>query len=224
MKKAIIFGAIGTLVETSKMQRDAFNQAFSEAQLDWHWSEDDYIQMLKKSGGCQRIADYADARGEDVNAQELHKRKTQIFNGMMEKDGLIPRDGVMETIAYAKRAGLKLGFATTTSPDNIQAIFNALDGALQRSMFDFVGSAETVTASKPDPEIYERAMDEMSVIAAECIAIEDTAVSMQAAVAAGIDCVAFAGAYTEASDFDDGVHLVERLDPSDLFPEALSAA
>ncbi|MFT7179418.1 MAG: phosphoglycolate phosphatase-like HAD superfamily hydrolase, partial [Oceanospirillaceae bacterium] len=38
--KAILFGSIGTLVETSELQRRAFNQAFSEAGLDWNWSEE----------------------------------------------------------------------------------------------------------------------------------------------------------------------------------------
>jgi len=216
MKKAIIFGAIGTLVETSKMQLDAFNQAFKEADLEWHWAEAEYIQLLKKSGGRDRISDYAKAQGVTVDAEEIHRRKTQIFNDMMVSDGLTPRPGVMETIAHAKDAGIKLGFATTTSQNNIQAIFVALHGALQRSMFDFVGSSETVTASKPDPEIYMRAMDDLGVTASECIAIEDTAVSMKSAIAAGIDCVAFPGAFTEASDFDDDVRIVEKLDPDTL--------
>lgn len=216
MKKAIIFGAIGTLVETSKMQRNAFNQAFSEAGLDWEWSEDTYIQLLKKSGGRNRISDYAEAQGITVDANELHRRKTQIFNEMMVSEGLKPRPGVMETISHALAAGVKLGFATTTSQNNIQAIFIALDGALQRSMFDFIGSAETVTAPKPDPEIYHRAMDEMGVTPSECIAIEDTAVSMKSALAAGIDCIAFPGAYTEATDFEASTHIVAKLDPMTL--------
>tara|TARA_B110000503_G_scaffold47893_1_gene77939 strand:+ start:1294 stop:1407 length:114 start_codon:yes stop_codon:yes gene_type:complete len=33
--KAVFFGSIGTLVETSDLQRRAFNQAFAEAGLDW---------------------------------------------------------------------------------------------------------------------------------------------------------------------------------------------
>jgi len=36
--KAILFGSIGTIVETSELQLKSFNQAFSEAGLDWNWS------------------------------------------------------------------------------------------------------------------------------------------------------------------------------------------
>ena len=38
--KAILFGSIGTLIETSDLQREAFNQAFKEAGLDWYWDHD----------------------------------------------------------------------------------------------------------------------------------------------------------------------------------------
>ena len=34
--KAILFGSIGTIVETSELQRKSFNQAFFEAGLDWN--------------------------------------------------------------------------------------------------------------------------------------------------------------------------------------------
>ena len=58
--KAILFGSIGTLIETSDLQREAFNQAFKEAGLDWYWDQEDYTKLLKKSGGTKRIEDFAE--------------------------------------------------------------------------------------------------------------------------------------------------------------------
>ncbi|EBA11172.1 HAD-IA family hydrolase [Roseobacter sp. CCS2] len=222
-KRAIIFGSIGTIVETSAMQREAFNQSFAEADLDWHWSEEEYISLLKKSGGRQRIADYANAKDADVSASALHNRKTEIFNEMMVKEGLKPRPGVLPLIRFAKEQDMKLGFATTTSNNNICAIFDALEGALHRSTFDFVGDADEVAKSKPDPEIYYRAMTALTVNADQCLAIEDTAVSMQAATAAGIACVAFPGAYAGANNFEDAYRIVDQLDPH-LLPVLTSDA
>ncbi len=212
-KRAIIFGSIGTIVETSAMQREAFNQAFAEAGLDWHWTEDEYIPLLRKSGGRQRIADYADSKDEDVSATELHNRKTEIFGEMMMTKGLKPRPGVLPLVHFAKDNDMKLGFATTTSNNNVCAIFDALDGALHRSTFDFIGDLDEVTAPKPDPEIYYRTMTALTVTSDQCLAIEDTAVSMQAAVAAGIACIAFPGAYADADDFKDAYRIVDQLDP-----------
>ena len=44
--KAILFGSIGTLIETSDLQREAFNEAFKEAGLDWYWDHEDYTKLL----------------------------------------------------------------------------------------------------------------------------------------------------------------------------------
>ena len=49
--KAVLFGSIGTLAETSDLQRDAFNEAFKISGLDWFWDEDIYRKLLSKSGG-----------------------------------------------------------------------------------------------------------------------------------------------------------------------------
>lgn len=215
-KQAIIFGSIGTVVETSELQRAAFNQAFEEADLDWHWSEEDYIKMLAKSGGRQRISDYADARGDVVSAVALHDRKTEIFDRAMVEQGLTPRLGVVQLMQFAKESGIKLGFASTTSAQNIAAIFEALDGALHRSSFDFVGDNESVTNGKPDPEIYYRTMTGLGVTATQALAIEDTPVSMKAAHAADIDCVAFPGAYARSADFKEASRIVETLEPQGL--------
>ena len=47
--KALLFGSIGTLIESSNIQRNSFNEAFKEAGLDWYWDEQDYKILLKKS-------------------------------------------------------------------------------------------------------------------------------------------------------------------------------
>ena len=37
--KAILFGSIGTIVETSNIQRNCFNSAFKNSGLKWYWSK-----------------------------------------------------------------------------------------------------------------------------------------------------------------------------------------
>jgi beta-phosphoglucomutase-like phosphatase (HAD superfamily) len=44
--KAVIFGAIGTIAETSDLQRQAFNAAFAAAEIPWHWDQETYRKLL----------------------------------------------------------------------------------------------------------------------------------------------------------------------------------
>ena len=57
--KAVLFGSIGTLIETSDIQRKSFNLAFKKEGLDWYWGRKTYSRLLKKSGGIKRIEDFA---------------------------------------------------------------------------------------------------------------------------------------------------------------------
>lgn len=212
--KAIFFGSIGTLAETSDLQRRAFNQAFAEAKLDWHWDVELYKGLLKKSGGKGRIQGFAAQKGIPVDAPHLHKRKTEIFNDFMTKKNLPLRPGVSEVINHAKETKLSLAFVTTTSKANIDAIFFALGDQIHRSKFDFIGDETMVANPKPNPDIYKKALTELGIKPTECIAIEDTETSMEAALTANIDCVAFPGQISQGNSFDGAKFVTEKLSRS----------
>lgn len=215
--KAILFGSIGTLVETSELQRRAFNQAFSEAGLDWTWNPDEYKIMLKKSGGRNRINEYATYREIEVNAHELHLKKTEIFDNMMKEEGISLRPGVANLIGYAIDNNVHLAFVTSTSDANVDAIFMALNGQLSRNDFNFIGNDKMVSKPKPDSEIYLKALSNLKLNAKDCLAIEDTEVSMRSAINANIKCIAFPGAMALDNDFSAALHISDDLSPNNLF-------
>ena len=214
--KAILFGSIGTLVETSELQRRAFNQAFSEAGLDWTWNPDEYKIMLKKSGGRNRINEYATYREIEVNAHELHLKKTKIFDNMMKEEGISLRPGVANLIGYAIDNNVHLAFVTSTSDANVDAIFMALNGQLSRNDFNFIGNDKMVSKPKPDSEIYLKALSNLKLNAKDCLAIEDTEVSMRSAINANIKCIAFPGALALDNDFSDAFYITDDLSRNNL--------
>ena len=214
--RAIFFGSIGTLVETSELQRRAFNQAFSEAGLDWNWGVEEYQQLLIKSGGRERIQDFASQCGMDVDAQQLHQRKTEIFDMLMTKEALLLRPGVSSVIRHALENNLLLAFVTSTSQANVAAVFVALGDQVKSSDFNFIGNDLMVSKSKPSPDIYQKALADLNLHAQECVAIEDTAISMSAALAAGIRCIGFPGAFAVADDFSGALHTTNYLSPDHL--------
>ena len=211
--KAILFGSIGTLVETSELQRRAFNQTFSEAGLDWNWSEQDYHRLLTKSGGRKKVQDFALQRGVDVDAQQLHHRKTEIFDSLMTKEKLMLRPGVANVISYAMDNNLLLAFVTSTSEANIAAVFSTLSDQVKSSDFNFIGNDLMVSDPKPSPAIYKKALSVLNLNAQDCIAIEDTVSSMNAALAAGIRCIGFPGAFAVTSDFSGAMRVTDHLSP-----------
>ena len=213
---AILFGSISTLADTSELQRQAFNEAFAAHDLDWHWDRDEYLAMLEESGGKDRIARYAESTGQDVDAEAIHSSKSELFQRSLSESQLAPREGVVETVRQAKSKGVKVGLVTTTSDANVASLIDALSPELQTTDFDVVVSSSDVTEPKPDPAAYRLALDSIGEQAADCVAIEDNRGGVQAAVAAGVSCVAFPNQNTAGHDFDEADRRVEQVDLVDL--------
>ena len=214
--KAIFFGSIGTIIETSEIQRKSFNDAFKEEGLDWYWDETDYKNLLQKSGGVKRIEDFAQKNNSTVDASKIRLRKTEIFNKYLIEENFEPREGVLDIINYAKQYKLKLGFVTSTTTNNINAVFFALKNFIQKSDFDFIGNNNLINKPKPDSEIYYKALEILSLEASECIAIEDTEESVKSSLDAQIKCIGFPGNFHVNDSFDKCKMKVNKLDISIL--------
>jgi beta-phosphoglucomutase-like phosphatase (HAD superfamily) len=209
--KVVFFGAIGTLVETSQMQRQAFNKAFAQAGLGWHWSSAEYRKLLTITDGVRRIEHYAALKGLSVDAPGLHDVKSRIFKNLLA-DGVRLRLGVDGVIAAARANGAALGFVPHTECDEAEAVLAGTGAALSPADFDVVAGPEVAAKAKPAPDIYIRALDQLGMRADDAVAIEDTPVTAMAAVRAGIRTVGFQGAYAEGV-FDASVEVTDYLTP-----------
>lgn len=207
--KALLLGSVGVLAETSDMQREAFNSAFAEAGLDWNWGFDAYRNLLDRPGGAGRIADYAERRGQSVDADALHARKSALFRDRLAA-GVPLRPGVAETIAAAKDAGLKLALVSTTAPDIVAAVIAAT--GLDRETFDLVITAADVTRVKPHYEAFTLALLRLDLMPPDAIAVEDNPAGFKSAVSAGLRTYAFPGALHSSAMFDGAEDILDRLE------------
>ena len=212
--KALLFGSIGTLIESSDIQRNSFNEAFKEAGLEWHWDEQDYKILLKKSGGTKRVEDFAEKNNMNVNAEKIRNRKTEIFSSFIIQNKQKLRKSIEEIIKYTKDNNIKLGFSTSTTVNNVDAVFESLSSQISKQDFDFIGNKSYVKNEKPHPEIYEVTLKKLNLLPEECLAIEDTEESSNSAVQAGIKCIGFPGDYHIDDNFDMCIKKMNLLDQS----------
>jgi len=212
--KALLFGSIGTLIESSDIQRNSFNEAFKEAGLDWYWDEQDYRSLLKKSGGTKRVEDFAEKNNVNVNASQIRNRKTEIFSSYIIKNKQKLRKSVYEIINFSKKNNIKLSLSTSTTINNVEAIFESLSDQITREDFDFIGNKSLVKYEKPNPEIYKVTLEHLNIEASDCIAIEDTEESSQSAINAGIKCIGFPGDFHLDDNFEMCIKKMNVLDQS----------
>ena len=210
--KAVIFGAIGVIAETSDLQRQAFNTAFAEAGLDWFWDVDTYRDLLSINGGQTRLRAYRDADATRADVSEtviaaIHDRKTAHYAKIMDDGGLVPRAGVVALMTACKSAGVRTALCTSTSRANVDAIAAGLGSHINFDEFASITTIDKIAAVKPAADAYLHCLNALGLTAHDVIAIEDTPVSMASARAAGIRVIATPGAMTKDQDFS-GAHLV----------------
>jgi HAD superfamily hydrolase (TIGR01509 family) len=224
--QALIFDVDGTLADTEGAHLAAFNQAFASGGLAWHWDESLYVSLLEVSGGKERMAHYltkhvnrddARASGDSPAAMSpdfdaLHAIKTTAYTNQMRAGALALRPGIEAILAAAQKAGLRLAIATTTTESNIDALLRPRLGPDWSQRFEVIEHAGTAPRKKPDPQVYCQTLQRLGLAAADCLAIEDSANGLQAALGADIATIITPNPFTAHHDFKGALRILPSLE------------
>ncbi len=213
--EALLFDVDGTLADTERGHLRAFNQAFADAGLDWEWSVDLYRELLAVTGGRERIRHFVERYRPDFTPPEpldafiagLHRAKTRHYVGLVDGGGLGLRPGVERLLREARGEGLRLAIATTTTPDNVEALLRNTLGADAMDWFEVIGAGSVVPAKKPAPDIYHHVLAGMGLAPAACMAFEDSGPGVRAARGADLPVVVTVNDFTRDHDLS-GASLV----------------
>jgi HAD superfamily hydrolase (TIGR01509 family) len=218
--QALIFDVDGTLAETERdAHLPAFNQAFSERGLDWHWSEELYGELLSVTGGKERMRYYLERYRAneplppevDNLIAQLHAEKTRCYTDLVAAGRTPLRVGVRRLLEEARAAGIRLAIATTTSLPNVEALLQHSLSLDALSWFEVFGAGDIVKAKKPAPDIYTYVLDQLQLPPQACLAIEDSANGVRSARAAGLEVLVTVSEYTRHDDFSGAALVVDSL-------------
>lgn len=203
---ALIFDVDGTLAETEELHRQAFNHAFVRHGLDWQWDRAVYKDLLRVTGGKERMRAYHERRGiaaplPDRDIAALHRIKTAYYAELIETGCCPLRPGVAELLTAAKARGQRLAIATTTSHGNIDALLSQALGTRWAADFDAIVAGDDVKRKKPAPNVYLETLARLKLDASECLAIEDSANGLIAASRAGISVLITRSMFFADDDF-----------------------
>jgi HAD superfamily hydrolase (TIGR01509 family) len=222
MLQALIFDVDGTLADTEMAHLAAFNQAFAEVGLNWHWDVPLYTQLLQVSGGKERIKAWwysqsdrplaIEASAMDHTIDRIHELKTAAYEQAVQDGQVQMRPGVLALLSAAADAGLQLAIATTTSPVNIAALMRRAIGADWRYHFSVIEDASTAPRKKPDPLVYQQTLQHLRLPASACMAFEDSANGLKAARGAGLATIITPNPFTEDHDFSGALKIVPSLE------------
>jgi len=224
---ALLFDVDGTLADTEETHRQAFNATFAEAGLPFAWDAVVYERLLQVTGGKERLAHFFDSQSLSseekarllTRVPELHRAKNRKYAELVSKRGAPLRPGIARLLGEAEAAGIRLGIATTTSPENVLSLLEAELGAGADTRFAVIASGDMVRAKKPAPDIYDLALSRLDLSPDRVIAFEDSQSGLSSAKSAGIFTVVTPNRWTQAQDFARAdlivPHLGDPLHPLD---------
>jgi HAD superfamily hydrolase (TIGR01509 family) len=230
MIQAMIFDLDGTLVQTEKLK--ALSYARAAVELCPHdISESQVIEAFKQVVGLARheVAQFlvSEFKLEEKGAQRMGEFgvstawqafiqvRLQHYEAMLSDPQVLLDHRWPYNLALlegARRANCKTGLATMSSCRQAQKVLEILQ---LKDEFDFVATRDDVAQGKPEPEIYTLVADVLDIPASGCLVIEDSPSGVQAALAAGMWCIAVTTPFTRTA-----MHARQLLDERWVVDEA----
>ena len=180
MITAVVFDMDGVLFDTERLCKDCWIALSKEYEIPN--MEEVYALCIGVNVQATRQIVYENY-GKDFPFEEYDKRASEMYNRYIAEHGVPVKDGVRETLEALAKAGVKIAVASSTRREKVLRL---LASAGIDRYFTAVVGGDTVTHSKPHPEIFLKACEALGVTPEEAIAVEDSHNGIRSAHAAGM--------------------------------------
>lgn len=221
-KNTVIFDLDGTIVDTNGMW------AYIDCEIIRNLSSNveelrsisrvmiDFFSVNNEGDFTRRYYDYLRERysfyTNDVDeVLELKNRLLDIYC----KKKIKLKDGVVDFILFLRDKGFKIGLATTSCSNTVNNYFSSelIIGELRqrnlscdfRDLFDVILTSDDVLVTKPNPEVYLKAVSMLGVNSQNCLVFEDSMTGIKAAKGAGIEVCSVYDEWIDQGEIKDMV-------------------
>jgi putative hydrolase of the HAD superfamily len=203
MIKAIVFDFDGLIVDTETIWYEAYKHVLKGYEIDLPLSE--FGKVIGTNNG--QLFRYIESLSDGKIQEEIIEAAAhEHYYSLMTEPEL--REGVLDYLEAAKKAGLKIGLASSSRR---AWVVGYLKQFKIDHFFETIQTKDDVKNTKPDPELYLRATEALGVKPEEALAFEDSLNGLRAARAAGLHCVIVPNPVTSHSPFTDFSHRLSSM-------------
>ncbi|EUJ46862.1 beta-phosphoglucomutase [Listeria riparia] len=176
--KGIIFDLDGVITDTAEFHYLAWKKLADKLDIEIDRDFNETLKGVSRTDSLERILAYG-GRSDDFDAQEkveMAEWKNEVYKEMIEAitpNNILP--GIESFLKELKEAGIRTAIASASK--NAEVILRSLG---IRDQFDYVVDAAKITKSKPDPEVFLKALELLELSADVCIGVEDAASGVDA--------------------------------------------
>lgn len=193
--EAFIFDMDGVLIDSETFYTEM--EQINFIQLGLNISHEEHItyqgtatdEMWKKIKAKHKVPYSIDELVKMTNDLTI-----PVFKNMEKME---PMPGVIKLLDKLKSRKIPLALASSSFPEVIEIV---LDKTGLRDYFEEVVNSRMVGKSKPAPDIFLLAANQLNISPQRCIVIEDSTNGITAAKSAGMYCIAYNGPGAEHQD------------------------
>ena len=182
---ACIFDLDGVIVDTATYHYKAWKRLANLLGFDFTHEQNEQLKGISRMDSLDLVLGWGNIHKSDSEKLQLAQQKNAWyleFIGQMKADEILP--GVRQFIEELKAAGIRiaLGSASKNSAE-------ILERTGISDFFDVIVDGNSVTRSKPDPEVFSRGAELLGLAPERCVVIEDAAAGIEAAHRAGMKVI-----------------------------------
>lgn len=179
MIRAVIFDLDGTLIDTEKHYRIFWPKAL--AAFGYHMTDEQALR-LRSLGRPFAPALLKEWFGEELDYYAVRQKRKDMMEEYLDREGVQRKCGALELVRKLKELGIVTAIATASDLERTEKYLRltGLEG-----YFDRLISATQVKEGKPAPDIYTYACEQLGLVPAECLAVEDSPNGVLSAYRAG---------------------------------------
>lgn len=187
--RAAIFDMDGVLTDSEPLINAAAIAMFKELGLNAR--PEDFLPFVG-TGEDRYIGGVAEFHHFPIDLPAAKRRTYEIYLQLVPKQ-LVSFPGAQPLVRACRAAGLAV--AVASSADRIKVAANLTKIDLPARFWDAVVTGEDVLNKKPAPDIFLKAAERLGLKPTACVVIEDAVNGIEAALAAGMRCVAVAQSF-----------------------------
>lgn len=208
MLECVIFDLDGLLVDSEPLQFLSYQQAF--AKNGHNMTRKDWNRLIKISVA---VTSWIELEGLDLDPEKLRSDKKVIYDQMIQEE-LTLKPGAHGLITELSNH-TRLCIASGSRFESIKLCLEKFDLA---HYFEAFYSGSMVKRSKPYPDVYLHALEDMAINPSRTIAIEDSPQGLKSAKSAGLKCIVCPDISNplHAMEYSGADRIVNSLDELDL--------